>query len=196
MSPTVEDMLCDRVLDRMEAFIDDDVTADESAAIKRHLDHCDACAEELEHALETLAALRALPELDVPDRVIEDARAAIRRQGPAGNNNQRANMRRRWLAAAAAIVIGIIGTTAVVRDRTEPTDPEALRAAAEVQFALATIGEISERANRMVQTKVIDHGPIPQSFRGLARSLGPLTLLQTNDGPPAAPYEPTHEGNS
>jgi len=180
----------------MEAFIDDDVTADESAAIKRHLEHCDACAKELEHALRTLAALRALPELDVPDRVIENARAAIRRQGPAESSASRTNTRRRWLAAAAAIVIGIIGTVAVVQDRTESTDPDALRAVAEVRFALATIGEISERANRIVRARIIDDGPIPQSFRGLARSLGPLASLQTTDGPHAAPYEPTHEGNS
>lgn len=196
MSPMVEDMHCDVVLDRMEAFIDDDVTADESAATGRHLEHCDACAKELEHARETLAALRVLPELDVPDRVIENARAAIRRQGPAGSSAPRTNIRRRWLAAAAAIVIGIIGTVAVVRNRTESTDLEALRAAAEVRLALATIGEISQRANRIVRARVIDDGPIPQSLRGLARSLGPLASLQTTDGPHAAPYEPTHEGSS
>ena len=196
MSPMVEDMKCNVVLDRVEVFIDDDVTADESAAIKRHLEHCDACAKELEHALKSLAALRALPELDVPDRVIENARAAILRQGPAGSSAPRTKMRRRWLAAAAAIVIGIIGTVAVVRDRTESTDLEALRAAAEVRLALATIGEISQRANRIVRARVIDDGPIPQSFRGLARSLGPLASLQTTDGPHAAPYEPTHEGSS
>lgn len=196
MSPTVEDARCNEVLDRLEAFIDEQVDDAESAAIERHLECCDTCARELEHALETVAALRALPELEVPPRVMESTRTAIEVHDPAAGAAPRNRLRGRWLAAAAAIVIGILGTVSVVRDQTEPTGAEALRAAADVQLALATIRDISLRANQMVQARVIQEGAIPQSIRGFARSLEPLTSLELTDGPLAAPFEPTREGSS
>lgn len=191
MSPVVEDIRCDEVLDRMEAFIDVEVDAAESAAIERHLECCDTCAREIEHALESIAALRALPEFEVPARVIDRVRAEI-----AADNPPRNVAPRRWLAAAAAIVIGVVGTLVVVRDRAEPTDAEALRAAAEVQLALATFGDISRRANRIVRTKVINERPVPQSVRNLARALVSLTSHESNGEPVTAPLKPTPEGSS
>ena len=195
MSSTVEDIRCDDVLDRLEAFIDGELADGERLPVERHLRNCTSCAGELEHAVASVTALRALPELDVPDRVIEKARESLALDSPKTDVATRTGRRRRWLAAAAVIVAGILATSFVMRRSAPQPDAEALRAAAEVRFALATMGEITERANRIVRTRIIDGGPVPQSFSGLARSLEPLTSLQPTDAAGAAPHEPTHEGS-
>ena len=197
MSSTVEDTRCVDVLDRLEALIDGELADDERPAVERHLNGCTSCAEELEHAVDSVTALRALPALDVPDRVIERAREMLALDTPKTEADARVRRRHRWLAAAVAVAVaGIVGTSSVMRRPPPQPDPEALRAAAEVRFALATIGEITERANRIVRARIIDNGPIPQSVSVLARSLEPLTSLQSTDAAPAAPDEPAHEGSS
>lgn len=195
MSSTVEDTRCDDVVDRLEALIDGELADDERLIVERHLNGCTSCAEELEHAVDSVTALRALPELDVPDLVIERARETVVLDTPKTEADTRIRRRRRWLAAAA-VVAGIVGTSSVMRRPPPQPDAEALRAAAEVRFALATMGEITERANRIVRARIIDSGPIPQSFSSLARSLEPLTSHQSTDAAPAPSDEPAHEGSS
>lgn len=195
MSSTVEGTRCDDVLDRLEALIDGELADDERLTVERHLKGCTSCTEELEHAVDAVTALRALPEPNVPDRVIEKARERLALNDPKTDVDARDRRRRRWLAAAV-VVAGIVGTSSVMRRPPPEPDAEALRAAAEVRFALATMGEITERANRIVRDRIIDSGPIPQSFSSLARSLDPLTSLQSTDAAPAAPDEPAHEGSS
>jgi hypothetical protein len=195
MSSTVENSPCDDVLDRLEALIDGALAGGDRLAVERHLAGCTSCAGELEHAVASVNALRSLPEVDVPDRVIEKAREALALDKPTAEVDVRARRRRRWLAAAAVIVVGILGTSFVMRRSTPQPDPEALRAAAEVRFALATMGEITERANRIVRARIIDCGPDPRTFSGLARSLEPLRSLQPADAARVAPLEPTHEGS-
>ena len=195
MSQPVEGMSCETALDLIEAFLDDELGPTVAEEFHTHLEDCPTCSKEAADARQFLTELRSLPELKVPSRVIDNVRDAIGRHDFEAGTDPRSQIRNRWLAAAAAIIIGILGTTTMIRNHAEPTDAEALRAAAEVQVALATIGDITRRANQMVQAKVIDDRALPRSIRGLARSLGPLRSLESTDGTRAAPYEPTHEGS-
>jgi anti-sigma factor RsiW len=194
MSPPADDMHCSEVLDRLEALIDDDLDAETTEALQHHLGGCDSCARELEHARRTLTELRGLPELEPPARVIERARtdssfsAAPRARRPIG--------RAGWIATAAAVVLATAGVLTIGRHSAPTNDPEAVRAAAEVELALACLGDITRRANRMVKAQIVDQGAVPSSMRGLARSLGPLTTLESTGGILTEPPEHNLEGSS
>ncbi len=195
MSRQLDEMLCDAVLEQIEPFIDDELEAGSAERVRTHLENCPACAREAAAARIVLTELRSLPELDLPPGVMDQVRTVAdgdthRRHGIARSRRPMA-----WLAAAAMVVVAI-GAVTFSNRQSNRNDADALRAAAEVQLALATIGEISQRANRLIQAKVIDNRPIPQSIRGLAHSLGPLASSKSTRGPIAAPYEPTHEGSS
>lgn len=195
MSQQLDEMLCEAVLEQLEPFIDGELEAGFADRVRAHLDTCPACAREEAAARLVLTDLRALPQIDLPPEVMNHVRTVVdgdttRRHGFARGRRPMA-----WLAAAAMAVVAV-GAITISSRQSNRTDADALRAAAEVQLALATIGEISQRANRLIQAKVIDHHPIPQSIRGLAHSLGPLASSTSTLGPITAPYEPTHEGSS
>jgi anti-sigma factor RsiW len=197
MSPRVEDMLCDEVLDRIEALLDDELGADETNAVQRHLRRCDSCAGELELARQAVIALRELPKLDPPARVIELSKARAESFAETDPPVRPNFHRTAWIgAAAAAVLLAVIGTLTVDRHPTPTTDPEALQAAAELELALACFGDVTRRANRMVKARVIDHGAVPSSMEVLARSLGPLKTLESTGYRLVDPPENTLEGSS
>jgi anti-sigma factor RsiW len=49
--------------DRLSAFLDDELDDRSALVVARHLQHCDACHDELEQLRATRAALRSLPSV-------------------------------------------------------------------------------------------------------------------------------------
>ncbi|MCB1054676.1 MAG: zf-HC2 domain-containing protein [Acidobacteria bacterium] len=63
---------CDEADERLEAYLDGDLSEFEAARLKRHLSTCTACAAELAWAERVQHGLRALPEHTCPPQVLED----------------------------------------------------------------------------------------------------------------------------
>ena len=166
---------CADVLERLDAWIDGDLDDAEAAAVKAHVDQCESCQAEQQLAETVVAELRALPEFDVPERVLQTVRKKalstfaerlraffddlVSRPVPA-------------LAAVAAVVLIFLVLSPWSRP-IEPqyTDQEVARAAAETRLALAYVGSIAQRAELRVKERVLDQGAAAQTVRGVRRSL-------------------------
>lgn len=94
---------CERMVD---AYIDGELSATESAAFEQALPDCPDCRRRLETARELSGLLRALPAEPAPDllhaRVERELRAIA-----GGSGAMRAPMRLRWMATAASLIVAL-----------------------------------------------------------------------------------------
>jgi len=175
MSQHAESDRCVHVLDLLEAWIDGDLDDAEAAAIKAHVEQCETCKAEQKLAETVVAELRALPEFDVPEKVLQTVREKTRptfaeklgafvepfksRPVPA-------------LATVAAVVVMVL-VLSPWRQPPEPkyTDQEVARAVAETRLALAYVGSVAQRAELRVKEKVLKEGAAAQTVSGIRRSL-------------------------
>lgn len=88
----------------LSAHLDGELTPLERSRVAAHLSDCERCRAELEDLHQARAALRSLPLLDLPPRVIGVA------ETPAPSHRQRGI----WVGAAAAIIIGIVAVAALL----------------------------------------------------------------------------------
>lgn len=183
MSPTVEEMRCEAVLDLIEPFIDDEVDGEVAQRLRNHLADCPSCAGEAEAARRILTELRSLPEFGLPPAVIKRVNFHISGELDNAGALSRVNRRINWLAAAAAVLVAV-GAVTFSNRQPEPTDSEARRAAAEVTLALATIGNITQRANLAIKNEVIHHRVVPAAIRGFARPLQRYSPAGVTGAPP------------
>lgn len=189
MSQPVDEMRCETVDEHVEAFIDGELATDLSLRLRRHLDRCPSCAAEVERARTAVAALRGLPELEAPPSVLRRVRAEVNE--PVRNLARRRRFR---LAAAVAVLLSVVGGLYAVRHVDRGPDPEALRAAAELEYALARLSDITRRANRLAANRVIDRSPISSTIDGVNHTID--TVLGEHGGPAAGPDHATSEGSS
>ena len=75
MSQRADRGRCAEILELLDAWIDGDLDEVEAAAVRAHVDECGSCHEELKLAETVVAELRALPELDVPEGVLQTVRS-------------------------------------------------------------------------------------------------------------------------
>ena len=166
---------CESILIRLDALIDGDLDDAEAAAVKAHLDQCESCQAEQQLAEAVVAELRALPEFDIPERVLQTVR---RKTHPALAERIRTFLEDSMLrpvpavAALATVVLMVL----VLSPWSGPTDPqytdqEVARAAAETRLALAYVGSIAQRAELRVKERVFDEGAAAETVRGVRHSL-------------------------
>ena len=91
-------MTCHEVSGVIDAYLDGELGADESAGVARHLDTCASCRRQLDERKALSALLRRMPYYDAPPQVA----TAVTRTKQALSSRQRMQ---RWMAAAAVIVI-------------------------------------------------------------------------------------------
>lgn len=93
---------CEAVVD---AYVDGELTASESAAFERALEGCADCRRRLETARTMSGLLRGLPTEPAPDLL----RARVERelQAIAGERRRPVDRRLRWAAMAASIVVAL-----------------------------------------------------------------------------------------
>jgi anti-sigma factor RsiW len=175
MSQHAESDRCAHVLDLLEAWIDGDLDDAEAAAVKAHVEQCESCRGEQNLAETVVAELRALPEFDVPEKVLQTVQkktqpALVKRPGVFFESFKSRPVPA--LAAVAAVVLMVL-VLSPWRRPTEPqyTDQEVARAAAETRLALAYVGSIAQRAELRVKERVFDEGAAAQTVRGVRRSL-------------------------
>ncbi len=113
----------DRAKDLLQDFLDGDLSAKDSKALREHLDRCELCAAEFE-ALEGLVqSARVLPEEIAPD---QDLWSGIEDRLARGDADQPAealqSTRPFWrrpitlVAAAAALVLALLATNRIMGD--------------------------------------------------------------------------------
>ena len=100
---------CDRMLSKIDEFIDGDLSDHDAAAVRSHLEECPGCRAEHEGAVALQSAARSLPRSVEPAHDLWPAinrRIADRRivQGDF-ENPSRFRPRHVWMAAAAAAIL-------------------------------------------------------------------------------------------
>jgi len=75
---------CDRVKDRLSGYLDDDLQADDSRAVRLHLDVCGACASRWDALRASVQVLRDLPRLVPPESLAPGilSRLEVEGRGP------------------------------------------------------------------------------------------------------------------
>jgi anti-sigma factor (TIGR02949 family) len=137
-----EPMLCEEALDRIEPFLDGELTSDDAARLRDHLAGCRSCAGEMALAVKIQRELRALAPARQGE-VVPFPRLAGRG----------ASMRIFLAAAVLALTVGGALFLAQIRIRpasldqtAESPDPAKIAlATAEARFALAYIGKVSRQ---------------------------------------------------
>jgi len=175
MSQHAEPDRCAQVLELLEAWIDGDLDEAEAAAVKAHVDQCESCRAEQQLAEAVVVELRALPEFDLPERVLQAVREKTRptlAQRLRSFFDDLVSRPVPALAAVAAVVLVVLVLSPSPRP-TEPeyTDQEVARAVAETRLALAYVGSIAQRAELRVKERVLNEGAAAQTVRGVRRSL-------------------------
>ena len=175
MSQRAEPDRCAQVLELLEAWIDGDLDEAEAAAVNAHVDQCESCRAEQQLAEAVVVELRALPEFDLPERVLQAVREKTRptlAQRLRSFFDDLVSRPVPALAAVAAVVLVVLVLSPSPRP-TEPeyTDQEVARAVAETRLALAYVGSIAQRAELRVKERVLNEGAAAQTVRGVRRSL-------------------------
>ncbi|MCX5684434.1 MAG: anti-sigma factor [Planctomycetota bacterium] len=123
-------MLCDQVREHLSAYLDKELTADLSAAVRAHLDSCADCRALADDLRATMNLLGRLPARPAPGHLADDVMRAIERRGilalgaPVEPQLQermlpvhRASAWPRALAVAATVVLAVgIGIFAYLSD--------------------------------------------------------------------------------
>ncbi|UCF40200.1 MAG: hypothetical protein JSW43_10745 [Gemmatimonadota bacterium] len=126
-----------------------------SAAVRTHVDECDACRAELDRLHQRVAALKALPSLTPPrDRwpVVRDALTRSRRR-----RWQRAGGAALAAAAALALMVGIPGVRGAGPDIAIAQEVDELkRESHQLEQVLHEVEQERRVVNGMVLTVIVD----------------------------------------
>src|SRR5262245_50436755 len=108
------EMRCEDVLERLSAFLDDELDPLASREIQQHLDTCTSCVDALGHLKELGDRLRAeAPYHSAPDSLRTRVRQAAWSDASRRPAGRRIGMTTRgWLSAAAAVVL-VVGSASV-----------------------------------------------------------------------------------
>ena len=81
MNP-IDRLTCQEAFERLNDYLDRELSADEAALVRAHLETCAVCASEYEFEARVLDELRAkLRRIDVPQAVVDHVRAVLRTDG-------------------------------------------------------------------------------------------------------------------
>ncbi|HEY3569960.1 MAG TPA: zf-HC2 domain-containing protein [Thermoanaerobaculia bacterium] len=163
---------CEEALDLLEPYLDGDLPPDEADRVRRHLDGCPACAEELALAAQIQRELRALPQPDCPPEVIERVRRAGRGGVVPFPSRERAP---RWRIAAAAALTALAvggGWLGVHIQHERQQREQVAQATREARLALAYFGKVTRKAGLDVRDEVLEKRLVVPVARSVSRSLG------------------------
>jgi anti-sigma factor (TIGR02949 family) len=80
----IDPLTCREVFERLNDYLDRELSPDETAAVRSHLETCAVCASEYEFEGRILDELRAkLRRIDVPQPLLDKIRALLRTPPPA-----------------------------------------------------------------------------------------------------------------
>ena len=159
---------CSWTQERIETYIDGELTPAEQTRLEAHAATCAACAAELEDARRLVGALRDLPSLTCPDAVSQTLHDRIRQ----------ARWRRwGWAYAAAAVLTLIAGYHLFDSEPVPPafSPQEIAQARRQVEWSLAYLGDLNSRMGTTVRDDVIQ----PRLVQPLRLNLDAILPVQT-----------------
>ena len=187
---------CDEALDLLEPHLDGDLTPEESARLRRHLEGCAACAAELALAGQVQAGLRALPQPDCPPELI--ARVLEAGRGEVVPFPSRVRTFRNRFAAAAAVAALAVGGGALfvhsqqLQQRAEARQAQQVaEATREARLAFAYIGKATRKAGLDVRDEVLQKRLLVPAAQTLSRLSNDFPKDVPNEASPAG--EPRQE---
>jgi anti-sigma factor RsiW len=183
-----EHVTCGWVLDRIDPYIDGDLSGEERGTFEEHVEKCGNCGGELELARQVIGELRSLPGHTCPGRVIERAAGEIarykpepRRQRLAGWVGERVAFALRPAVAAMIVVIAAAAVFVLTNDDISPfrshrtgrqvsqvTDQDLEAAKQEVILAFAYVGEASRKTGYVVRDDVIGERVVAPVLKAVA----------------------------
>ena len=144
---------CSWTQERIEAYIDGELTSVEQGRLEAHAATCAACAAELEDARRLISALRTLPSLTCPDAVSQALQDRIHQ------TRQNRSAAKRWYKplAAAAVLALIAGYHLFDPEPVPPafSPKEVAQARRQVEWTLAYLGDLNSRIGTTVRDDVI-----------------------------------------
>ena len=165
---------CSWTQDRIDAHVDGELHGDELGAFEDHVEGCETCRRELALARSLVSELRALPSLECPDRVVDEAAARAGADTTGIARTWRDRLRDRLAAkpvfvprpAMAAVLVVIVAATVFVLLQHEQspfngdvtvalTEQEAELAKLDVMLAFAYLGKYSRRTGEIISKDVI-----------------------------------------
>jgi hypothetical protein len=166
---------CKGVDERLEAFVDGDLSSPQLQALEQHLSRCQRCSAALMRARQIRAELRSLPSFELPDRVVRAASASIGHESR--TRAARATGSRWWrpvpsLAAAAAAIVLVVSLAPWNEPPELPASTaDAEQMAAEVRLALAYVGRMANYTERELRDRVVLGDPAVTAVRGVAQAM-------------------------
>ena len=166
---------CSWTQERIEAYIDDELTPVEQGQLEAHAATCAACTAELEDARRLIGTLRALPRVTCPDAVSQALQTRIRQA-----RRQRLHVAVRrwgWAYAAAAVLVLIAGYHLFDPEPVPPafSPKEIAQARRQVEWTLAYLGDLNSRMGTAVRDDVIQ----PHLVQPLRLNLDTILPVQT-----------------
>ncbi len=166
--------------DRLEAFLDGDLTPEEAARFERAL-HDDLWRAELHLAGKIRDGLRTLPLPECPPHVTQAVlREARRRARTEGLHRMGEALARAWRltakpALAMAVLVTLIVAAALLTHppRSTPARAEVEHALAEVKWTLAYLSEVGRQTGASVHRDVLDahvFAPMHEAFETLTQA--------------------------
>jgi anti-sigma factor RsiW len=152
--------------DRIEAYLDGDLAADEAAAFAYHLGDDEAWGEELFLAAEIQGVLREMPIPPCPSHVAPAVLAEARRRHRSGLRKQfQARLAGLWAdtwrpAFAMAVLVVLVVSASLIGNTTRQPDAAASEevqlALADVKLTLAYLSEVGRRTGTSVRQDVLE----------------------------------------
>lgn len=170
----------------LEPYLDDVLDPGDRARVERHLDHCGACAAQLQLARDVRRGLRTLARARCPERISAAAIGHARRTASTASTVVRPPKptplgrwrlpvgRHAWqpmvaLAAATALAIGLSWQPKLsIAPTVDPIDSEVAQAEADIKLALAYLGRMGEQTGTIVRDNVFAErvaSPVVRSIR-------------------------------
>lgn len=162
---------CEPIRDRIDRYLDDDLTRDERRSVELHLEECAACRDECDDARRIRDALRALPELDCPQtlaaRILDHAGSA---PSPDSDTHHRwflpLTMSGAALAAACLVVVAAMTwPRTLVQPQTGPNALELALATQQLERTLAAVGWVSVQSAESLREDVIEARVVPSLMK-------------------------------
>lgn len=183
--------ICFQIREKIDAFLDGDISVSEQKEIKAHLKSCNACREEYMHAGLVQEALTSLPEKKCPDSVIDAILLQIsedlnRAHAEKPSVSKCSGILYHWRFAAAAIVlIGIIGILIMNRPHeiTEKYSYEELALAEEqVKATFSFIHHVSIQSAETVSNEIIKDKALSPIMKKFSDFFIKDTIQEQNEG--------------
>jgi len=160
VSPSKGDFGCNQAREAVHVSLDAELMdAGLQQCLEQHLASCEACRAFADEMRSVQEELRSLPELKLPDEVLEEVWEHTTRSRP-----KRAWLRRWNVAAAAAALFLVVLAGVWLRNGSPPagpTDAELERAAMEARLVLGLTSRALQRSGEAARREVLTNEVSP-----------------------------------